>query len=223
MRQNRHAPRLAMFMLLLTLMGCSKGSEDELLNTVERAEVAPMFAQGFEDASRVEPSRTAYDPDPGIRRRMSDQFARNLRRNFSLEFAMPDPEQFIRSGAASEVADRKLEALGLPINDLASASVLMFGLAWELANGEKLTPAHQQALVRQVAKQLSDRDSGPDLQREADARLILAALWLEESRLRRGSPDQTRELSDAVQRDMKRMSGNDMRAHDIKDGGFAER
>lgn len=72
-------------------------------------------------------------------------------------------------------------------------------------------------------KQLTDRDSSADLQREADARLIMAGLWLEESRLRRESADQTRELSDAVQRDMKRMSGNDMRAHDIKDGGFAER
>lgn len=223
MRQNRHAPRLLMFMSLVMLIGCSKEPAEELLNAAESAEVAPMFAQGFEDASRVEPSRTAYDPDPGIRRRMSDQFASNLRRNFSLEFAIPNPEQFIRSGAASEVADRKLEALGLPINDLASASVLMFGLAWELANGEKLTPGNQQALVRQVAKQLTARDSGSDLQREADARLIMAAVWLEESRLRRGSPDQTRELSDAVQRDMKRMSGNDMRAHDIKDEGFAER
>ena len=222
MRCNRHGPRLVAFLLPVTLLGCSKDPAEAPSEDVDIAEVAPIFAQGFKDASRIEPSRTAYDLDPGIRRRMNEQLAGNLRRNFSLEFAIPDPEHFIRSGAAVDVADRKLEALGLPINDLASATVLMFGLAWELANGEKLNTARQQALVRQVDKQLTDRDSA-DLQREADARLIMAGLWLEESRLRRESPDQTRQLSDAVQRDMKRMSGNDMRAHDIKDGGFAER
>lgn len=137
------------------------------------------------------------------------------------------PRIFFRSGAAGDIADRKLEALGLPTDSLAGANVLLFGLAWELANRETLTIDGQKGLLAQVNGQLNDgpmkRKGDAERQEQAEIRLQTAALWLEEERLRRNDPERMRQLSDAVQRDMKRISGNDMRAHDLGENGLVER
>lgn len=223
----------------LALAGCSGNTSDNgalaAEEPVDTRAVAALFADGFGDlgqasgrgaANRVDRS-LGYTPDPAVRRSVAQQLADNLRRNFSLDFAIPDPETFLRSGAAGDIADRKLEALGFPTNGLAGPNVLMFGLAWELANGQPLTAERQRGLRAEVDRQLEDsplRTKGhADRQREAEFRLQTAALWLEEARLRRGDADRMRQLSDAVQRDMKRMSGNDMRAHDLNPEGFVER
>ena len=154
---------------------------------------------------------------------MGRQMAENVRKTFTLSTAIPDPDAFLQFGAAAEVADRKLEALGLPLNDLASASVLLFGVAWELANGQPLNAAQQRALVRQIDAELKQSSDPGPRRREAEAQLAITGLWLEEQRLRQGSVDQMRALSDAVQRDMHKLSGNDMRAHDLTGKGFVER
>jgi len=222
------APQFAILAVLLVIPACSQSEDDTgPPETETAAETRRLFAQGFSEA-REQPVQsaapaTSFQPDMAVRSKVAGGIADNLRRNFSLDFVIPDAEKFIRSGAASDIADRKLEALGLPLNDLASASVLMFGLAWEIANSEALTPVDQKALMRQVGEQLTAPREDEALQREADTRLMTAALWLEEARLRRGSPQRMLELSDAVQRDMMRLSGNDMRAHDIQKEGFVER
>ena len=71
---------------------------------------------------------------------MGREMAEPARKTFTLSTAIADRDTFLQSGAAAEVADRKLEALGLPLNDLTSASVLFFGVAWELANAQRSMP-----------------------------------------------------------------------------------
>jgi hypothetical protein len=220
--------RLALPIALLLVSGCSAASENSVEANETAAEAASLFEDGFAEARRsgieaAEARDTSYDSVASVRRAMSREAAENLGTNFSLDFAIPDPEEFLRSGAAAEVADRKLEALGLPLNDLASASVLLFGVAWELANAQPLTATRQRALIRQIETELKhSRDPGVR-RREAETRLAIAGLWLEEERLRHGSAERMRALSDAVQRDMKGLSGNDMRAHDLTEEGFVER
>jgi hypothetical protein len=220
--------QLTLPIALLLSPGCSRASEDAGQTAGVAVEAASLFESGFAEARRAgidaaKARDTSYEAVGSVRRAMGRETAANLRRNFSLPFAMPNPEEFVRSGAAAEAADRKLEGLGLPLNDLASASVLLFGVAWELANAQPLTEAQQRALIRQVDAELKQsRDPGVR-RREAETRLAIAGLWLEESRLRQGSAEQMRALSDAVQRDMKGMSGNDMRAHDLTEEGFVER
>lgn len=207
---------------------CSKAADDTGPASEASAETASLFENGFSEGRRAEIDAaaardTSYEPTASVRRAMSRETAESLGRNFSLDFAIADPEEFVRSGAAAALADRKLETLGLPLNDLASASVLFFGLAWELANAEPLTAARQQALIRQVDRDLKHSSDPGARRRQAEPLLAIAGLWLEEERLRRGSTVRMRALSDAVQRDMVKISRNDMRAHDLRDEGFVER
>lgn len=219
----------------LILAACS-GSEETDANVAAQAkEFSDLFVDGF-DKSRTESSRAAeiftdamltYRVDPKIRRAVADMLADNLNRNFSMRFRMEDPERFLRSGAAADVGNRMIEALGLPGDTVAGATVLMFGLGWELANDRALTPDDQKALLSQAASLLGEHEvSGRGdaaRQREGDTRLLTAALWLEETRLRRTDPQAMRELSDAVHRDMQRITDNDMRAHGINADGFVDR
>lgn len=220
--------RRTLSIALLFVAGCSGASDSAEQAGEASAEAASLFEKGFGEARRDDvevaaASDTSYDPVASVRRAISREAADNLRRNFSLDFAIADPEEFLRSGAASETADRKLEVLDLPLNDLASASVLLFGVAWELANAQPLTATQQRALVRDVDANLKQSDDPGVRRREAETRLAIAGLWLEEERLRRGSAQGMQALSDSVQRDMKRLSGNDMRAHDLTEKGFVER
>lgn len=215
---------------MLGTTACSAEGRGGNASPEDAKAVAVLFSSGFksieEDKARIDKMRLAYRPYSGIRRTAEQRLADNLQ-NFSLTLAMEDPGEFLRSGAAGETADRKLAALGLPPDTLAGATVLMFGLAWELANQRPLTAIDQQALLSQVDNQLKTnelRDRGDTAkQREAEIRLLTAGVWLEEARLRQGSPAQMQALSDAVQRDMLRMSGSDMRAHQIGADGFEKR
>ncbi|MGF7147800.1 hypothetical protein FHS96_001409 [Sphingomonas zeicaulis] len=226
-------------MTALLLAACSGNpTNNDASADAEQPEVqafGALFANGFKVAEKIEPASEAapddgqlgYAPNAGIRRRVARQLADNHRRLFSLDFALTDAEDFFRSGAAADIADRKLEALGLPTNSLAGANVLLFGLAWELANGEALTIEGQKGLLAQVNKQLNEgpmkRKGDAERQEQAEIRLQTAALWLEEERLRRNDAQRMQQLSDAVQRDMKRISGNDMRAHKLGGDGLVER
>ncbi|MET0249492.1 MAG: hypothetical protein ABW164_07165 [Sphingobium sp.] len=218
----------ALPILLLIGSGCSKASEGAGPDSAGAAQVALLFRSGFAEArsnsgDAAKAQDRSYESVASVRRAMGRQMAENVRSSFSLRFANADQDQFMQSGAAAEVADRKIEALGLPLNDLASASVLLFGVAWELANAQPLTAAQQRALVRQVGAELKQSSDPGARRREAEAQLAIAGLWLEEERLRQGSAEQMQALSDAVQQDMKKLSGNDMRAHDLTEKGFVER
>lgn len=224
----RWTVRLALPMILLLGSGCSKASEATGHDAQAAKHASLTFNGAFAKARRANEEAAAakdrsYEQVASVRRAMGRQVAEDVRKSFTLRSVIADPGEFLQSGAAAELADRKLEALGLPLNDLSSASVLLFGVAWELANAQPLNSAQQRALVRQVNAELkASADPGPR-RREAEAQLAVAGLWLEEQRLRQGSAEQLRELSDAVQRDMQRMSGNDMRAHDLTNKGFVER
>lgn len=199
--------------------------------------VAGLFAEGFDEAAATHAPETmtvapaadllSYRFDPAIRRQIARGMAGHRNRNFSLRHAIPDPDRFLQSGDAATVADRALEALGLPAHNVEGATVLLFGLAWELANAQSLTPDDQRALLAQTHILFADhtlhRKGDADRQRDAEIRLMTAGVWLEEARLRRGDDAAMRTLSDAVQRDMLRQSGNDMRAHRIGAQGFIGR
>ncbi|WP_164516081.1 hypothetical protein [Sphingomonas sp. 2R-10] len=218
----------------ILLAGCSPDAGND--EAVDRNAVAPLFSAGFDDAAVSAPATKAaesaggvlsYRFDPAIRRQIARGLADHRNRNFSLRHAIPDPDGFLRSGDAATIADRALESLGLPLHSVDGATVLLFGLAWELANARPLTPDDQRALLAQIGERFADhalhREDDADRQREAEMRLMTAGMWLEEARLRHGDAAALRELSDAVQRDMLRQSGNDMRAHRIGAQGFTER
>lgn len=225
---NRWPGRLTLSMILLLSSGCSDASEATGQDAQAAEHASLTFNGAFAEARRANEKAAAakdrsYDPVASVRRAMGRQMAENVRQTFTLRSVLADPYAFLQSGAAAELADRKLDAMGLPLNDLSSASVLLFGVAWELANAQPLNASQQRALVQQVDAQLTPSTDPGARRREAEAQLAVAGLWIEEQRLRQGSPDQLRALSDAVQRDMQRMSGNDMRAHDLTDKGFIER
>ncbi|MFL0587672.1 secretin and TonB N-terminal domain-containing protein [Sphingomonas olei] len=122
---------------------------------------------------------------------------------------------------------RELEARRLPENSVSGATALFLAIGWELANGQRLSPAQNAAIFRQTTSGLQSspllRQSHARRQQESEMRLIIAALWLEEARARTSSARLTKELSDAVWRDMKTITSNDMRAYDVTAKGFTER
>lgn len=219
----------------ILLAACSAGSgEDDAANGKA---VTALFAEGFDDAAAASEAETMaagsmkdflpYRFDPAIRREIARGMAENFNRNFSLRHAIPDPDRLLRSGDAAAVADRALEALGLPTHSVEGATVLLFGLAWELANAKSLTSDDRRALLIQIRGRFADhplhRQGDADRQRDAEIRLMTAGLWLEEARLRQDDRAALRDLSDAVQRDMLRQSRTDMRAHRVGAQGFTER
>lgn len=227
----------------LLSVGCSKADSSAEAADVDIANVSALFAQGFNDetsggestaGAATEQAATSPDPRAGIpfdrSRRLTGQvetaMAANLAKDFSLRFAIADPEDFVRSGKVREVWERELAARDYSADTLAGATALMFGVAWELSNGRKLSVADNEAILRQVTGELRgnqlERENDEQRQIQADIRLTAAGLWLEEAYLRERYPEQMRELSDAVHRDMMRMSSNDMRATSVTSEGFSD-
>lgn len=204
--------------------------------------VSTLFAEGFNgrpaagDArptERAAAAAEARDPRAGIpfdrssslTRQVEQAAARDLGQLFSLRFAIENPGDFITSGKARAVWERELARRGYSGDTLAGATALMFAVAWELANGRKLSSADNAAILRQVTTKLRgdplERQSDEHRQIQADIRLTAAGLWLEEAYLRERYPDQMRELSDAVHRDMHKMTNNDLRTTTITAEGFS--
>ncbi|MFC4255029.1 hypothetical protein GRI97_06300 [Altererythrobacter xixiisoli] len=230
--------------MLLLASGCSRSDDEE---EVDVSIVPTLFAEGFDgaapqpaaEAQANPPADTAQvaasdDPRAGIPFDRSDRLtgrvetamAGQLAKDFTLRFALADAGEFVRSGKVRNVWQRELAARNYPADNLAGPTALMFGVAWELANGRKLTPADHAAILRQVTAKLRgdplERQNDEQRQIQADLRLITAGLWLEEAYVRGPYPDQMRELSDAVHRDMQKMSTNDMRDTTMTPEGFSE-
>lgn len=233
----------AAVLLLLAGAGCSKSDDGGDAAEIDPAIVTALFAEGFEGgeasggASPDEPVGAAngvQDPRAGIpfdrsrsvTGRVEDVAAKDINKLFSLRFALADPSDFVRSGKVRAVWERELAARGYSSDTLAGATALMFGVAWELANGRRLSAADNAAILRQVTAKLRgdplERENDEQRQIQADIRLIAAGLWLEEAYLREPHPDEMRELSDAVHRDMQKMTKNDMRATTVTAQGFSE-
>ncbi|MFV0625416.1 DUF6683 family protein [Sphingomonas sp. ac-8] len=153
--------------------------------------------------------------------------AKRLPQMVSLRFRMDDPSRFVRTAGTRAIYRRELQSRGLPENSVSGATALFLSVGWELANGRRLSPAQNAAIFRQTASGLQSsalaRQSDPRRQQEAETRLIVAALWLEEARVRGSSAGLTRELSDAVWKDMKAITRNNMRAYAVTAKGFSER
>jgi len=115
----------------------------------------------------------------------------------------------------------------LPENSVSGATALFLSVGWELANGRRLTPAQNAAIYRQANNGLKSspliRQSNAQRQQEAEMRLIVAGLWLEEARIRASSPKMNAEMADAVWKDMRAITRNDMRAYNVTVGGFTDR
>ena len=215
---------------LLLMAGCSDASSaGEAEQAAHAASFAAAFESGFDAGLDSGPDATGlpFERAPARTSEVEAMVADNLADNFSFRFAMAEPESFIRSGQVRDVYRRELAARNLPGDTLAGATALMFGVAWEVANGRRLSSSDNAAILRQAAAMLRAdplEQQGDDArQAQADTALTIAGLWLEEADLRRDLPDRARELSDAVNRDMARMSGTDMRSRAIAAEGFVAR
>ncbi|MGE4323168.1 MAG: hypothetical protein AB7E60_09090 [Sphingobium sp.] len=234
---------LPVLLLLLAATGCSKFDERDNAAEADPAIVTGLFAEGFGGGSAegtVRPEERAdaagddQDPRAGIpfersrslTGRVEQATARDIGKLLSLRFALADPADFLTSGKVRGVWERALSARGYSGDTLAGATALMFGVAWELANGRTLSAADNAAILRQVTTRLRgdplERQNDEQRQIQADLRLITAGLWLEEAYLREPYPDQMRELSDAVHRDMRKMTNNDMRVTNVTAQGFSD-
>lgn len=231
--------RLGSWRVALTLAACGVASPGW---AAERAP-APFdtrFQTGFEAAfAGTAPAANAAnapaDPRAGIpfvrsravTRDVERGLAEHLGENFSLQFAIADPAEFLRSGKASELAARELKTRGLPEDSVAGATALLLAVAWELANGLTLSGQDHAAILKQTTAVLRgnalEREADAQRQTQADLRLLSAALWREEAYLREPFPAQMQALSDAVHRDILALSNNDMRALVVTEDGLVER
>lgn len=145
----------------------------------------------------------------------------------SVRFRLDDPAYFVKTAGTRAIYRQELERRGLPEDSVSGATALFLAVGWELANGRQLSAAQNAAILRQTASSLQStplaRQSDARQQQEAEMRLIIAALWLQEARLRASSPDLTRDISEAVWNDMKTITRNDMRAYSVTSSGFTER
>lgn len=225
--------------LAFLLAACSDHQTDE--TQADPADFARLFEEGFStamagasgDQGEQTPSAAnlrlgiPYESASRITRQVEAGLAANLAENFTLDFALADPRAYLTEGKARALYQSELRARGLPADSVAGATALLFGVAWEIANGRKLSAQENAAILRQINTRLRgdalERQGDAERQVQAEVRLLTAALWLEEAYLREPFPDQTRDLSDAVHRDFQTMSGNDLRAQRVTENGFEER
>jgi hypothetical protein len=139
---------------------------------------------------------------------------------------MDDPSYFVRTAGTRAIYRRELQNRGFPEDSVSGATALFLAIGWELANGRPLSPAQNAAILRQTANGLRSsalaRQSDARRQQESEMRLIITALWLEEARVRASSAGATKDLSDAVWKDVKAITRNDMRAYRVTAKGFTE-
>jgi hypothetical protein len=173
------------------------------------------------------PAPLSYDRSGDLSGLIEEGVARRLTQMVSIQFRMKDPSHFVKTAGTRAIYRRELERRGLPENSVSGATALFLAVGWEVANGRRLTPAQNAAILRQTGEGLIKtplaRQSDARRQQESEMRLIIAALWLEEARVRAASPEQTRALADAVWKDVKTITRNDMRAYVVTSRGFVER
>lgn len=227
------------------IAGCSEESSslaDE--NTSRSDRFDDLFEAGFEDgkaralvagagdasatrAGAASQATRSIQRSSDRTREIEAMVADGISENLSVRMLMPNPDAFVRTGKARQVYERELGARNLPGDTVAGASALLFAVAWEIANGRKLSQADHAAILAQASESLDAdipaTDGNDALHVRADTALTIAGLWLEEARVRASDPERTREFSDAVQRDMLRMSGTDMRQRKVVAEGFAPR
>lgn len=198
----------------LALAACSPP-----LQTEDRAQLDGAFSDGF-DLDVL-----AYDWDEGRAEQIEARLGAAAGEVIALPLLLPNPQSFIRNGQARTVVKRALETRGLPEHSVAGSTALLFGVGWEIANQAALEPWQYTALLTQSAAMMrsSYRTAGDRRrQMEADLRYGLAALWLEEARIRRDDPVEMAALSEAVHRYML-TQGSDLRGQVVTEDGFADR
>lgn len=180
-------------------------------------------------SSRAKTSASAlsYSRSGAMTGQIEEAMAKQLNEVVSLRFQMDDPAHFVKSARTRALYRQELNARKLPEDSVGGATALFFAVGWELANGRKLTAAENAAILRQTTQGLQTtalaRQSDARRQQEAEMRLIIAGLWMQEARFRAKSSSLTRELSDSVRKDLMAITGNDMRAYAVTASGFTER
>lgn len=168
-----------------------------------------------------------FDHSGDLTRQIEEGVAQRLSEMVSVQFQMEDPSNLVKTAGARAIYQQELEKRGLPENSLSGATALFLAVGWELANGAPLSQAQTTAIFQQTAGGLQQtplaRQSDAKRQQEAEMRLIITALWLEEARVRAAASRSTQDLADAVWRDLKVITRNDMRAYAVTAQGFTGR
>ncbi len=242
MFKTRSQMLLSIPLLAAVLAGCSK--EAAAVDEATAAQFTDLFGRGFTEekagageagAQAIAAGGDGVAGDAGIRfarvfritRDVQDALSANVPQNFSLRFMIPDPARFIESGRARERWEDEMEARNFPDDSVAGGTALLFAVGWEIANGSKLTPGQNAAILRQMQAGLRgnplENASDAEKQVQADLRLTVAGVWLAEADLRRESAVAMRELSESVQQDLLRQSNNNMREKTVTSAGFVDR
>ncbi|MFC4254962.1 hypothetical protein GRI97_05965 [Altererythrobacter xixiisoli] len=158
---------------------------------------------------------------------IEEALAPRLAEMVSLPFTMEDPSALVRSAGTRSIYRQELARRGFSEHSVDGATALFLAVGWELANGARLTPEQNAAIYRHVNRTLPStplaRQSDVRRQQEAEMRLIVSALWLQEASARSRSPAAMREMSDAVWDDVRLITGNDMRDFVVTADGFSRR
>lgn len=134
---------------------------------------------------------------------------------------------FFTGGESRTNYKRELDARNFPRDSFSGATALFLAIGWELSNGQKLSAAQNAAILRQTNEMMKStphaKQGDAERQQQAEMRLLVAGLWVEEMQLRAGAAGQQRALSDSVWNDIKAITNNDMHAYAVTANGFSER
>ncbi len=196
--------------------------------TTQGTDEADSDGPGTSGQARSEDAAALFfERSSDLTSQIEEGVAQRLSGMVSVRFQMEDPSYLVRTAGTRAIYRQELEKRGLPEDSLTGATALFLAVGWELANGRSLSQAQTAAIFRQTASGLQSsplaRQSDAERQQESEMRLIITALWLEEARVRASSSRPTQDLADAVWRDLKAITGNDMRAYAVTANGFTER
>lgn len=218
-------PAMAQEMVIPGIWGHGILGQQTLSNTA--AANRPGNSGGDRKPAQRNPADLPFERYDDLSDQIEQAVSVDIKKLLSVRFQMKDAAFFVRTAGTRPLYRRDLKARSYPEDSLAGATALFLAVGWELANGQKLTTAQNAAILQQARDNLKKSPLAGQgkaaLQQEAETRLIIAGVWLEEARLRADGASQQRALSDSVWNDMKTISNNDMRAHAVTTKGLSKR
>lgn len=140
--------------------------------------------------------------------------------------AVPDVDDYVRSGAADAWLDQRYRSLGFTSRDLVSANALLFLANWEAFTGMDASRAQAEGVRRQIetaAGGARSRESADELElRRRVYELMAATLSRENERVRAADAAHVAAFTDTVRQDFKRISNNDLAEFKLTADGFEE-
>lgn len=179
------------------------------------------FQRGIAD-SRAEPSSSS---DASAAPSADHDFAQRWSGLSGL--AVPDVDDYVRSGAADAWLDQRYRALGFTRRDLVSANALLFLANWEAFTGMEASRTQAEGVRRQIdtaAGGARSRESADALElRRRVYELMAATLTRENARVRAADASRVAAFTETVRQDFKRISNNDLAGFTLTADGFEER